>query len=839
MTVDYISPGYHKKIFSGEQPSLEKNNQELLKKFGLTDVVDESKGSPELEFGTSLSLMIKLSKSKAEAYKAKISSLINTKVGEVIVPCDSSLVINTVDSNDNWMRYDDEWVKCDPPYEETLVIDTETVPSEDGRRWYPFLCICQGKNTYLWVGDGNCLIRTSGNNLFIAHNANYDRAMLSDSYDKVETNEWLDTLSLSVAVRGLGDRIRNIYAAHVRDNKAYGTALPLWCKQYPGALTLDKIYTYYTKKELPKDTRESIINLGRKCLSNPSSFISYCISDVLATKVILKHLWYEYLDQCPSPFSVTGLFIMAGERIPLSDDWPAFIKRANETYDGTMKRINDLLDSHCDKALTEDKDFHTSQLDWKLVKGTPKWYKEAKKKRITLASSITPLLLRITYDGYPVVWSDTNGLKTYKDKDAVPKEGKKANRGFCLYVDGELLKVPNPNGTNATVKTFFTKDMVSLMERGVVSSTLAELKPLLELIRSTAIWTSIKKRINAVFFEKDSEGQNWVIPDDLTLGTITRRKKGPFWPVLTNQKKAFIGSEAKCYVRPPKGHVIVSTDVDGEELNLAALFGDITYGDIAGYSPMATCVLCGQKGKGNDVHSLVAKRLEISRDDAKQIVYGALYGLGRSGAQKYLKLFNPSWSDKEAREKAEDFLAYLKYGDKEKGLASESFSFISDVADSGYAKTPVLNSGIAKTMRGTTDFKTTRDNWVVQSSGRDFLDVCITFIKILAERHKVGMKLFMTVHDSMAYIVREGEEKKAAYIISIAHMFTWSLVIKRLNLGTLPSARKYPEGIEVDYMLRKSPLDPCLTPSKDTPSPPGTILTSRDLINIPHELGII
>lgn len=71
----------------------------------------------------------------------------------------------------------------------------------------------------------------------------------------------------------------------------------------------------------------------------------------------------------------------------------------------------------------------------------------------------------------------------------------------------------------------------------------------------------------------------------------------------------------------------------------------------------------GSKAEGTDMHSMTAKTVGVSRDNAKVLNYGRIYGAGMNFAKQLLQRFNPSLSDEKARKLAGQMYAKTK-GDK-------------------------------------------------------------------------------------------------------------------------------------------------------------------------------
>jgi hypothetical protein len=70
--------------------------------------------------------------------------------------------------------------------------------------------------------------------------------------------------------------------------------------------------------------------------------------------------------------------------------------------------------------------------------------------------------------------------------------------------------------------------------------------------------------------------------------------------------------------------------------------------------------LQGSKADGTDVHSVTAKTVGISRDNAKILNYGRIYGAGLPFIELLLRKFNPSLSSREVEVKAKTLYTVTK-----------------------------------------------------------------------------------------------------------------------------------------------------------------------------------
>lgn len=70
--------------------------------------------------------------------------------------------------------------------------------------------------------------------------------------------------------------------------------------------------------------------------------------------------------------------------------------------------------------------------------------------------------------------------------------------------------------------------------------------------------------------------------------------------------------------------------------------------------------LQGSKTEGTDVHSVTAKTVGISRDHAKILNYGRIYGAGLPFIELLLRRFNPTLSSREVVAKAKTLYTVTK-----------------------------------------------------------------------------------------------------------------------------------------------------------------------------------
>ena len=71
-------------------------------------------------------------------------------------------------------------------------------------------------------------------------------------------------------------------------------------------------------------------------------------------------------------------------------------------------------------------------------------------------------------------------------------------------------------------------------------------------------------------------------------------------------------------------------------------------------------LLQGNKANATDVHSNTARTIGVTRDDAKVLNYGRIYGAGRPFIELLLRKFNPSISNDELERKGNTIIVATK-----------------------------------------------------------------------------------------------------------------------------------------------------------------------------------
>ncbi|GLB35454.1 putative DNA polymerase A domain [Lyophyllum shimeji] len=512
----------------------------------------------------------------------------------------------------------------------------------------------------------------------------------------------------------------------------------------------------------------------------------------------------------------------------------------------------------------------------------PKWYWDAAKPKkgmppgtldITVRNRIAPLLLRLSWLGWPLFHSREHGwtfrvpahanfvtrqtsLSFYDPADDALAEAS-LRGGYLFY------KLPHKDGEKANVGSPLGKTFIKYAQDGTLKSPGDEAKEALDMNAQCSYWMSARDRIlNQMVVWQDAKAKlgfrtpkpeggkkkEWgiILPQVITMGTVTRRAIEKTWLTASNAKKNRVGSELKAMVRAPEGYAIVGADVDSEELWISSCMGDAQFG-LHGATAIGWMTLEGTKAAGTDLHSKTASILGISRDQAKVFNYSRIYGAGMRHAVLLLLQSNAGMLPEEAQKLAENLYASTKgknthrmdiFGRKFWFGGTESFVFnkLEEIALSDKPQTPALGCGVTYALSKEylpaefgADYMPSRINWVVQSSGVDYLHLLIVSMEYLLAKYDIKARYLISVHDELRYLVKEEDKYRAALALQVANLWTRSLFAYKLGMDDLPQGVAFFSAVDIDRVLRKEVDMPCVTPSHPEPIPPGE---SLDIVGV-------
>lgn len=430
-----------------------------------------------------------------------------------------------------------------------------------------------------------------------------------------------------------------------------------------------------------------------------------------------------------------------------------------------------------------------------------------------------------------------------------------------------LFKLPHKNGPAYNVGNPLSRDFLNKFSENVLAGDTESAEHILAIARMLSYWRNNRDRIRDQMvvwlnqqeipkdLRKDEVKMGAIIPMVVVCGTLTRRAVESTWMTASNAHPERVGSELRAMVQAPKGYNIVGADVDSQELWIASLIGDASYCQMQGGTPFGWMTLSGNKADGTDMHSVTAKAVGISRDQAKVMNYARIYGAGQNFAERLLKQYNPTISDAEAKTKSQKMFtltkgkryyslrkefafelpdqpyskwhafevakSFGKHVDEvfEKpvwvgGTESAMFNRLEEIANEKSPVTPFLKSRLSRSIEpkiiNDDKYLPTRVNWVVQSGAVDFLHLMLVCMRwILKDRGR----FCLSFHDEIRYLVPEEHKYRAALAMHVTNLLTRSFCVQRLGLNDLPQSVAFFSSVEVDTVLRKDAKQDCVTPS--------------------------
>ena len=756
--------------------------------------------------------------------------------------------------------------------------------------------------------------------IVVGHNIGYDRARVKEEYDiKQSKNFFIDTMSLHVATNGMCSQQRPTWMKHKKnrdlrerlaDDKSsveLSTLIEnkmlsdeeeeLWVGR-SSINSLRDVAKFHCNITIDKSQRDFFGEFDRVGIrARLQELLDYCAADVSVTHNVYQKVFPSFLEVCPHPVSFGALRHLSSVILPVDSTWDEYLRNAEHTY---KQRLEDVFQRLLllsegalavkDEASQYEQDPWLNQLDWsgqeiryKKAKkkdekpvpsarqkkpGMPQWYKDLFTSNdsaitLTVRTRIAPLLLKLAWDGYPLVWSDKHGWTfrvarkeagKYENSNIVPCDmGEELNEILKDDHENIYFKLPHKDGPTARCASPLAKGYQQYFESGRLSSEYALAKEALDMNASCSYWISARNRISSQIVVKESDRdpslkdkseQGFILPQIIPMGTITRRAVENTWLTASNAKENRVGSELKAMIKAPPGYAFVGADVDSQELWIASLVGDAQF-QLHGGNAIGFMTLEGTKSAGTDLHSKTAKILGISRNDAKVFNYGRIYGAGLKFAATLLRQFNPSLSEKETNDIASKLYKETKgTRTKRKVLSTSSFwrggteSFVfnklEEFAEQERPRTPVLGAGITEALMrrfiNQGSFMTSRINWAIQSSGVDYLHLLIISMDYLIRRFSLDARLAITVHDEIRYLVKEEDRYRAAMALQISNVWTRAMFSQQMGIDDLPQACAFFSQVDIDHVLRKEVDMDCVTPSHPNKIPHGESLDINQLL---------
>ncbi|CCJ28567.1 unnamed protein product [Pneumocystis jirovecii] len=772
-----------------------------------------------------------------------------------------------------------------------------------------------------------------GKRIIVGHNVGYDRIRTKEEYSIIKKeNAFIDTMSLHIAVNGMCSRQKSTWIKHkkykelkkkFKEESSTPTLLKLlekleendteelWMSN-SSSNSLQEVAKLHCHIKPNKYIRNLFEKLDRKGVKNQLNMLmNYCANDVDITHKIYKSIFPSFLELCPHPASFGALLKISSSFLPVDKSWESYTARSEKIFQNLSRSVHERLIKLVENALDQKNNEDTikndpwlKQLDWntkpirivtdkktgekRLAKkqkkpGFPNWYKKLfpsnkSEINITVRSRIAPLLLRLNWEGYPLVWSDKYGWTFQVTNQEAIEKFLSENYILCNMEEESIdtlrnntsasyFKIPNKNGPSGRCGSPLSKSYIKAFEDGLLNSEISYAREALNMNAACSYWISSRERIMSQLVIWDNEmdiglknTQNTlgiILPHIIPMGTITRRAVENTWLTASNIKRNRIGSELKAMIKAPSGYKFVGADVDSEELWIASLFGDSQF-KMHGATAIGWMTLEGTRSAETDMHSVTAKILGISRSNAKIFNYSRIYGAGIRFAIQLLQRFNPKLSEKQAKEIAtklysstkgkKSWITHILSKENEKkklskyfprkrfwhgGTESYVFNMLEEIANQEIPQTPVLGCSITKALLlkniNPGGFITSRINWVIQSSGVDYLHLLIISMEYLIKTYKINARLVLTVHDEIRYLVYEEDKYILALALQVSNLWTRAMFSQKLGINDVP---------QVFYIICKNLLliskketnMDCITPSNPEKIPHGESLNIYQLL---------
>ncbi|XP_055336011.1 DNA polymerase subunit gamma-1-like isoform X2 [Paramacrobiotus metropolitanus] len=248
--------------------------------------------------------------------------------------------------------------------------------------------------------------------------------------------------------------------------------------------------------------------------------------------------------------------------------------------------------------------------------------------------------------------------KAKKNKDPAEENAYYDVVPGCIF-----RRLPHTNGAAYNVGSPLSRDFLQHFESGVLRASFGSASEIIKRSKMASYWHNNKDRVESQLvgsLTEDEEKRGVILPRVVVMGTVTRRAVEATWMTASNIKPDRIGSELKAMIQAPRGYNIVGADVDSQELWIAAVLGDAYWLKQHGCTAFGWMTLQGNKADGTDLHSKTAEQAGISRDHAKILNYGRIYGAGREYAALLMRNFNRELTEAESESKAKKIYSFAK-----------------------------------------------------------------------------------------------------------------------------------------------------------------------------------
>lgn len=231
------------------------------------------------------------------------------------------------------------------------------------------------------------------------------------------------------------------------------------------------------------------------------------------------------------------------------------------------------------------------------------------------------------------------------------------------------------------------------------------------------------------------------------------------------------------------------------------------------------------------------KYVKDCRNAVKGVNFSLLYGAGMKTVASTLRSAAPSLSKEEATALAKKLLLQKKGIKKEGvfigGCDAPIYNSLNKMADDANARLPALGTRISSALRRDAvgdKFITARANFNIQASGAEMLSVIVTIIAAFIKKYNINAHYVVSIHDELAYLVKDEDVDDFCALMNLAHFYTWSFFHEKFGITEFPWARAFFDDINVRHCLCKEAYENVTTVSNPVEEPAGKQVTIKDLI---------
>ena len=108
--------------------------------------------------------------------------------------------------------------------------------------------------------------------------------------------------------------------------------------------SLKNCYKLWCNGELEKEDRNIFVDGEMMDIQMDfNNLMTYCAKDCAATYAVFAKAFDHFSTMCPHPVTSAGMFEMGTSYLPINEDWPYFIDRAQMAYDDRHVEVSDIV----------------------------------------------------------------------------------------------------------------------------------------------------------------------------------------------------------------------------------------------------------------------------------------------------------------------------------------------------------------------------------------------------------------------------------------------------------------------------------------------------------------